>query len=542
MKRRGVGLGTTLIVVALVATLGFIVVGTSISHLQVMSHTSNAAVANDLARSVLHLALARVYQDPQFGTRAGEDRSLSITLPNAPEGSQGLLTFDPANSDVPLSTNNLEGPGSVIDPAGKMVPSQSVLFVAEGRCRGVTRRVEAVLHLPPFPYAAASDGPIVSTGGLQVGSVDADTPAGAPVADLKPATILSNALDAEAIVLGPNSTIKGDLRAGGGIQLDPGGGTTVLGQLYPHSDPRAVPRLVATDYDPGTGAASLDPTYTDASFTGKLRRDGDLEVAHDLELQGALLYVDGDLTVHGSLTGSGILVTTGKLRVEGQTQMDSSDKVALLAQKGVQLLGKGRASSSLRGLIYTEGGFEAQQIRLEGALISSQGGPTSDAVRLEDVSLLKDDSASKVTVDIAPTMSAGSGNMAALHLHTFGAIISHEEVPDPPPANFLYAQIIAQPDGTVYYYACEHLGGQKTKETQGYGDPAVVNQPGQPFYQTLNGKLQDRDYQQMLRQVFQSGSGGIRGGGATPGETITVDPSRLLPLSDAARIVLWRQY
>lgn len=539
MRRRGIGLGTTLIVVALVATLGFVVVSTSVSHLQVMSRTSNAALADDLARSALNLGLARIYQDRDFGTRTNEDRTLTVELPSAPAGSQGVLTFDPNRADLPLSTNNLNGPGSQIDRAGKMVPSQSVLLVAEGRCRGVTRHVEAVLHVPPFPYAAASDGPIVSGGGLQVGSLDANTPPGTPVVDLKPATILSNARDPQSIVLGPASTIKGDLLAGGGIQLDPGGGTNVIGQLYPNSDPRAVPRMIASDFDPGPSAAPLAATYNQADFTGKLRRDGDMEVASDLHLQGALLYVDGGLTVRGSLNGSGIVVTTGKLRIEGQAEMQGSDKVALLSQGGIELLGKGRASSNLRGVIYSEGGFLARQVRLEGALISNKGDQAAREVLLQDVSLLKDPSASKVTVQDTP--AGPSNGQTTLYLDLNGQILSRENPPEPLPANYFIARVSARPDGRVDFFGIEYCNGVPSCSASGNGPPDVINTPGHQFYDALKGKLQPVDYQSMLDILFAP-TPPQAPGGVTAGDVITVDPSALLPLTDSARIVLWRQY
>lgn len=340
-KRTGLGLGVTLVVVSLIATLGFALASISVSHLHLLSRVENEAYALDLARSTAHLAIEKLFSNRNFGAQTTGDSTLSLHQASAPADAVGMLSFLPGQAGrlgIPVSLNNIDGARSVSSTGGMVVPPQSAHLVAVGRCRGVSRQVEVILLRPAFPYAASSDGPIVSSGGLQVASRSSQNAADD---QLKPADLQSNS----AIRLGPDSVIHGDVRAGGQIQLD---GTRVLGQVWPNSDPLKLPRLQTAEYDPGSGATGLLPSYSQPTFTGKLRRAGDLQVQGDVNLQGALLFVQGDLTVRGSLKGTGVVVTTGRLTVTGQTEMTSADQVALLAGGRIELQGEGQTSSSVR--------------------------------------------------------------------------------------------------------------------------------------------------------------------------------------------------
>ncbi len=583
--RRGIGLGTTLIVVALVATLGFIVASASVNHLQLMARSGNQAYASDLARSAVALALDRVFAQPEFGAPPTAGRTVTVHLPGAPEGSLGVLTFDPAEAtalEVPVSTNNLQGAGSVVSPSGQTVPTQACHLVAVGRCRGVTRQVEVILARPPFPYAIVSEGPIVSLGGLLVGSLDPAHPGPAPE-HLQPADLQSNAAGAGAIQLGPDSLIKGDVRAHGEIELNE---TEVLGQVLAHQDPRSVPRMQVADYDPGSSAATLQPHYGDADLTGRLRASQAVAVDGDLRLQGALLYVDGDLTVDGSLLGSGIVVTTGRLTVRGQAEMASSDKLAILARQGIQLEGKGKASSSLRGVVYTEGGLSARQLRLEGALVAHGGDQEARDVQLNDVAVVRDPAAAKVSVAPAagPTplpSGASPGNLAGLggtdiYIDADGHVAvgdigqgdAWQRLPNPLTEDYFRVQLQSTSNGKSYIVMCRDRGGRASTSplyfslaedvpqdhaVDGQGMSALLAElrlvagTSDPSLRTL-GALQG-----LIAAGVQARQGPAQGspapaqpsptaGPAEPGATVyTVDPSSVLPLADAARIMLWRE-
>ncbi|MEW6281694.1 MAG: hypothetical protein AB1758_24005 [Candidatus Eremiobacterota bacterium] len=402
MKRtRGLSLGSTLLVACLVVTLGLALSGVSVTHLNLSARATSNSSARDLARSVLALAVERIQGNADFGApgQPTDVNPLRVQFEATP--GEGLLTFDPAEArrlGIPLSVNNLAGGRSLTTPDGQTVPTQAVYLVAVGRSGGTERRVEAVLHLPPFPYAAASDGPIRSRGGLLVAAVESGQPV--DLKQLQPADLRSNATGSRALVLGPDSTVSGDVVAAGDIELD---GSTVMGAVRPNEAPEFLPRIQVGDFDPlATGRAytEMEESYQGPqTLVGVQRRKGDLLLDGDVNLNGAVLFVEGTVTVRGSLRGNGLVATTGELRVERQVDMQAGDSVALVSAGKMSLQGTGRAGSSVRGVVYTEGGLEARQLSLRGTLVAHKGDRAqASEVDLYEAGLLKDESLSSVTV------------------------------------------------------------------------------------------------------------------------------------------------
>lgn len=528
-------------VVALVFTLGMVVASASVTHLSLMTRSANQARADDLARSALALAVEKLFVDQRFGTRSGEDETVTVRLPFAPQGSQGVISFEPGKG-VPVSLNNLLGSESKVGAGGQVVPLQSAHLVAVGQCRGVTRTIEAVLHLPPFPYAVASAGPVHSGGGLEVGAVAPGLSSASGISELKPAHLLTNATGSSALTLGPRTTIKGDLLSSGGIRLDPSGGTKVEGQVLSDQEPRTIPRLRLEDYDPealGKPYVELAPGFEqDTELTGSLKRTGDFQVTGNLNLRGALLYVEGDVEVTGALTGSGLLVTTGKLTVGGQTRMAGSDRMAIISRGGIELEGKGKASSNLRGVVYTEGGLRAREIRLEGALVAQSQGQ----VQLDETRLIQDPNASHVEITLTPPDGFN------LYLDNRGIY------PGPPPSNYVQLKITQTPEGPQVQASLFSPGIMLGPGAGGYSDQFGPI-PGQPqsFPFDANAAQTIVDYMAYSgfkefpppRDISSAIVAGLDKLQPEPGttsepEVITVDPSAILPVSERARVILWK--
>ncbi|MBS2038586.1 hypothetical protein JST97_26640 [bacterium] len=532
-RRTGLGLGVTLVVVSLIATLGFALASMSVSHLQLLSRVENEAYALDLARSTAHLAIEKIFSNRNFGATPTGDSSLNLHLPTAPPLAVGLLSFSPDQAhqlDIPLSLNNIAGARSLTSSGGMVVPPQSVHLVAVGRCRGVSRQVEVVLLRPAFPYAASSDGPIVSSGGLQVASRTSQD--GAQTEPLKPADLQSNS----GIRLGPDSVVHGDVRAGGQIQLN---GTRVLGQVWPNSDPLELPRLKALDYDPGSGAINLQGTYSQPTFTGKLRRSGSLQVQGDVNLQGALLFVQGDLTIQGALKGTGVVVTTGQLTVTGQTEMTSADQVALLAGGRIRLEGQGQVGSSVRGVVYSEGGVVAHRLRLEGSLLSYS---ERENVQLDQVSLVRDPDAARVRIEIKNSMRS----LTDFYLDPSGKVysaIADAQNTVGRDGTYYWVHFEQGPDGRFAYHVCRNLFTPNYEPVDGVSrligtiSPQDLLQPDNPEVQNILSVLQ-LNHQQLMSYL---GLGTAAGGQQQSSEIVTIDPSQLLPLAQTARIALWRE-
>lgn len=413
-RAKGVGLGTVLVVVALVVTLGFALAGASVQHLGLQSRLTNGARALDMARAAANLGLERVLTDADYGKDPTADTLQEYT---DSQGAVGRLTFNPDQASahhIPYSLNNLSGTEIKAGSTGQVVPLKTVHLVSVGTYRNVTRQVEVVLSLPPYPYAAASDGPI-SARDVIVGAAPPGSVQGIPSGKLKPASLLSNAEGKQALVLGEGSNVSGDLMARGGIKVDQG--ATVKGLVRPNQQERELPVWHTEDYDPITQNRpyiALDESYSAGSntigtstgsepvkFTGTVRRDGNLSIEGDLDMQGALVFVDGNLNVNGALTGKGVVVCTGDLTVRDHAEVDSHDKVALLAKGKMTLKGGGLSSSLITGILYSEGGFEASQLTLRGVVISRQGTSGDRPVTLNGARVVRDPE--PVTVTVAPT-------------------------------------------------------------------------------------------------------------------------------------------
>jgi hypothetical protein len=72
--------------------------------------------------------------------------------------------------------------------------------------------------------------------------------------------------------------------------------------------------------------------------------------------------------------GTGLIAATGKITVKDGAALDPGNKAVLLAGKGASLTGKGRASSTFQGVVYSEGPFEADGMSVLGAFVAGPGG------------------------------------------------------------------------------------------------------------------------------------------------------------------------
>ncbi|MEW6281693.1 MAG: hypothetical protein AB1758_24000, partial [Candidatus Eremiobacterota bacterium] len=378
-----------------------------------------------------------------------------------------------------------------------------------------------VLHLPPFPYAAASDGPIRSQGGLLVAAVEPGKPL--DLNQLQPADLRSNATGSRALVLGPDSTVSGDVVAAGDIELDR---TTVMGSVRPNEAPVVLPRIQLSDFDPlaeGKPYTELEDAYQgEQTFVGIRRRQGDVTVEGDVNLNGAVLFVDGTVTIRGSLRGNGMVAATGELRVEKQVEMEAGDSVALVAGGKVFLMGTERSTSSVRGVVYTEGGLEARQLSLRGTLVAHRGDrPTAAEVELVEASLLQDDSLSRVTIrPVGAPFDVYVGN---------GGLVS-----EAPPGYQLAC--VPQPDGTVSGQLFSPMGAPlATFPAQSPADLAAA------VYLIIIGKPPPPGQTRMpIEQAIVKGMSAGEEGGPAP-EVVVVDPSDMLTLPQRIRVVLWRE-
>lgn len=524
--KRGVGLGTVLIVVALVGTLGMAMAGLSVQHLTTMTQTLNRSQALDLARSAMAMGLERVLADNLYGTKPGEDCTLTYT---DSEGQVGVLTFDSLRAPglgVPCSVNNLTGTGPVSGPNGENIPHKSVHLVALGKTRsGLTRTVEVMLRLPPYPYAAASDFDIDASG-IVVGALDPGAPPGMPRGKLRPASIFSNNDGRTAVKLGDRSTVSGDLLARGEIEVD--SGAQVSGDVRPNQETRDLPKIKITDYDPivkNHPYFRMDADYPGGlTFTGELRREGNLNVNGSMSMQGAVIFVNGAVSIAGALTGKGVLVATGDVTVNDHAELDAQDRIAIVSGRKLTLRGGGYRSSLIQGTLYSEGGFEADQLTLRGVLIARDGGNGgSGGVKLTNSRVIKDDGVVSITVS-STTFDVEFGPQ-------FWPVPRRPKPGDPAPPD--------PPEEPIKAYFTKHADGLYTVDIEGVlsTDEKVSEQEIAAQVAEAFGGL-DPD---PIVSAIRASSTDDRHHRGNKYKLGVQDPASLLPVVEQARIMWWNE-
>lgn len=337
----GATLATTILLATVLLTLAFTLASSSVFHLNVAAQVSNLEQARNLAESAVARGVERLLDSPSYGVIGDADaKSLEIH-------------FDGSRPDI------------------------------VGRCNGVTRTVETVVNIPRYKYAIATSGTLTSSGGLTVTSVEelADLSGGLAsvlAEDLLPGHIAANGTGA-ALVLSSTAAqptlVTGDALSGGTAALGPQ--TTVEGAVIQGADPVELPDMVVEDYDPAgwmglfelTNPAGYASTLT---LEGPVRVTGNLDViAGGLEIEGAYLYVDGNLDVTGGIIGKGAVFATGSITVDGASVFSTDNVQALVAKGNLSIIGLDKGASYFQGVMFNNGDFYAADITLAGSLANN---------------------------------------------------------------------------------------------------------------------------------------------------------------------------
>ncbi len=394
-RRRGAGLPTTMMVAALMLSLGFTVVAMGFNHLNVAARVQNSQTAQNLAEAVVAKGVERVLT-AQSQTVPGPptETQLIVTFASGPPGAAGVLAFDAAQAGTLTTTYNLQQP---LDPStynldtdaivtgarGRQVPANSVHLVGAGICNGVERRIEAVVYVPRFTHALASSGEITARDVYIAEVDDASVLDGGfplPENQVKPGHVASNStVGAAAIEFDGTNLITGDLHSAS--SWTPGPDTTVQGETRLGAEPVGLPDLDITSYDPGTGSdvtvLTGPPDPSDPPLSGLNRHSGDLTVTSDLEFSGGVLYVDGRLTVTEGIKGKGAIIARDGVSIQGASSASSDNQAAILSGGDVHIQGTNPGAAKFEGLVYAEGKFEAADITVAGVAVSNDATPAS---------------------------------------------------------------------------------------------------------------------------------------------------------------------
>lgn len=525
-----------MVVAVLFLILAFTLVATSYTHLSMERRLTNREHARNLAESALSLAVQQLLVDPEYGTPpALDEATLSI---ERGDRTRALVSFDPERSEVPFSTNNLQGDSAVPGWSDRAVPAQAAHLVAVGERSGVTVLMEALLHLPRFPFAIACSGPFVSEGKLLVGSLEwaEDLAAGVDNLDpeqLDPGHLASNAGGSEALKVGPEALITGDLRASGGVELAPT--ATVFGEVQAYQDPLKLPVIRVTDYDP-VKLGKKEVQHLSSRFLqspvlgGYLRSDGDLFIQGGAVLEGAVLYVDGDLSVDGALTGQGALFVTGDTQLLGGGALQSDNVAALVGGGDVLLQGNGQSGTYFQGLVYTEGNFVARDLTLVGVFLAN-GPEGSGSFTTRDVTVVGLSEYNRIDI------SLNSKTVGFYFDQTDGSFVGLD------PHNTK-----SQAHKPLKLIVAHHKDGYLVRDSQGLvqmGGLQTADDVVEAFHALLDDlvpEYEPKNDQQLYALVeAHCQQEGKPGKSSKSDELFTLDLNRFLSLADRARVLYWRE-
>lgn len=386
-ESRGGSLGIVLLTTFVVALLVFALASSSVTHLHLSHRAGNAQTALTMAESAVAAGLEKILQDQDHGSTSAQAHDVLLGSSNS---TKALLTFNPGVADQNLtlySTNNLEGDSSVQGAAGRVVPANSVHLVGMGYCNGVTRKVEAIFHLPKFPFVVATAGTLSTQGETLIGSVD-NAGQWNSTDDLKPGHIVSNSSEETALTLGAQTKITGDAKARGGVKIE--AGAEILGEVRENHSQTEIPNYTVSDFDPElTGRMNVSDlnqgVLRGPAFEGWAKRRGDLLVNRGLSLDNGVLYVDGNLTISGGVKGRGAIIATGDVRITGHSSFSSDNMAAVLAGGDLSISGMGSENSVLRGVLYSNGNLSTENVALVGTVLAAE---KSGEVTFKDSRLL----------------------------------------------------------------------------------------------------------------------------------------------------------
>lgn len=403
-RRKGVGLGVTLVIVALLAVVGFTLAALTVGRLQLLGNLQHKRQAHRLAISAIEAALGKLNQQPQFGANGNDP---AIIVSGGDGQNQARLSFNPLENGA--SVNNLAGLTSL---GG--VPAASARLVARSRYGGAQETLEALITQPVFPFALASNGPLHSTQGLIVATLAEDSPSARqnllsdPARYGNPANLLSNGAGLDSVqILGP-STICGDLQSAGRVDLS-GNPIRILGELREDHDPGSIPDIPLSALLPSSPQILASAPTNVPTLRGAVVCNGPFVCSGDLTLEGASLYVKGNLDVGGKLKGSGTLTVEGTTRLHGSADLASIGRVAVVSQGDVILEGAGSRQSYFKGIVYTKGKLTAHGLLVYGCLLGAAPGPTSGPqLDLQDCVVIHD---TGPITDGASPVGKGTGNI-----------------------------------------------------------------------------------------------------------------------------------
>ena len=302
-------------------------------------------------------------------------------------------------------------------------------IVAESHYRSKTVIAYCIVTGPPLPYSLGAAGKLRTGGNTLIGGVEnaAALADGLQDDDLVEGGVVANGIakpPKEGEVPQPPMILESGVKVVGNAQsagaIEDHGAVIEKGEKKPFADKQELPKISIADYDPkdreGVVSRSETSVTTGGPIYGFQRFGQSVTFKEEVDLNGALLFVDGDVTLEKPIKGTGALVATGKVTLLGGADMKADSLAAVLAGDDLTINGSrsGNAiASNFMGLLYTEGNLSLSNTRTVGAAVA--GGVDAEGegstMTIQDSEVLSAPEGLDVAIAIQDFAGGGESNM-----------------------------------------------------------------------------------------------------------------------------------
>lgn len=420
-RRAGVSLMSTLLLVTVVMLVAATMAGVFTMNMNITQRISNGTVALNEAEAGVAEVLYQITREENLGDENAQKAPVvtwglndetvraTITPGMSEEEAFHVVTFD-TSSSFPHSTNNTNldrNTGSM----GRAVPDGKIHIVSTGYCKGQYRTVECLVERPPFPFGLATSGPILSNDPIKVKGTSSLDSLKAGEED-RPGHIVCNS--AQGVKIGaapPGSDLKtevsGFVKSAGPVDIAQP--AIVRGGVRTFADKSTFADIKLEDFDISGEAGVVK--VLDSRFDAPQELDvmyeysgGHLQYMSRVNLNQAMVYVNGDLTVHGPLTGQGLIVVTGNANFKSGTSLSGSNKMAILAGGDISIEGN---NNYFTGLVYTEGNLKASNVIIVGNTIVNASDPDKGKAELDNVTVVSNEETGDMTLEVKKYLEPG---------------------------------------------------------------------------------------------------------------------------------------
>ena len=376
------------------------------------------------AENVLEMAKGRLLADREFG-KNGESVLIGTKEEN---GIWAEVSFS-ADSEF-ASQNNLGEPSSKFGKGGVVLDPGMVQLIAVSNVRNQKVVAYEVVEGPPLAFSLGSSGALTASGQTLIGGLESSAALadGLDDSDLVEGGVVANGT-ADHLPSGVPATLTlkdevrvvGDAKTSGTFQKDDTV-TIERGEVKQSPDKEDLPQISIAEYDPADKAVQhTDATVADGSPLYGFHRYANpgnpayaVTFTEEVDLQGALIYVDGDVILDKPLKGTGALVATGKVTLRGGANMKADALAAVLAGGDLTISGVQNVPSLFTGLLYTEGNLALSNTRTVGAAIAAGTGEGGSMMSIVDSEVFSSPEGSDVSIVIQDFVDGGPVGMGAI--------------------------------------------------------------------------------------------------------------------------------